>query len=322
MKTVLLVRMDKIGDLCVTLPVDWVFYDANVIWFVSQGVEFVVENSLPKRKFFSFSKTFSWANFKQFVLTVRSLNPDAVVVFHAPAWVSFAVWIARVPLRVGVWSKFWSFLFFNKGVRQKRSQSDRHELAYNLDLIHRGLKILRYTFESIPKLTLKAPSSDILQAYKLKTKSYIVVHPGMAGSALNWSPQKYIELLSQIPKSQTIVVTGTQMDRAWTQPLQEALKNNSIVWLQEKVKVKDLLVILQNAKVVLAPSTGVIHLAAALKTPVIGIYSPRKVETPMRWGPLGENVNVFVPIVSGQIAEDVMNSITVQDVFSELEKHF
>jgi ADP-heptose:LPS heptosyltransferase len=322
MKTVLLVRMDKIGDLCVTLPVDWVFYDANVVWFVSQGTEFVIENSLPKRNFFSFSKSFSWANFKQFVLTVRRLKPDCVVVFHAPAWVSLAVWVSRVPVRVGVWSKFWSFLFFNKGVRQKRSRSDRHELSYNLDLIHKGLKVVRYTFESLPKLTLRSLQSNVLGSYELKSKSYIVVHPGMAGSALNWSPQKYIELISQIPKSQIIVVTGTQMDRPWTLPLQEALKKNSIVWLQEKLKVTELLVLLDHAKVVLAPSTGVIHLAAALNTPVIGIYSPRQVERPTRWGPLGHHVKVFVPNVSGQITEDVMNFIKVQDVYNELEKHF
>ncbi len=331
LKNVLLIRMDKIGDLIVTLPVDQLFLNTNVTWFIANGVDFIPQNSIPPRRFCSFSKQFSWTTFFNFIQKVKELKPDAAVVFHAPAWVGVALWLAGVPKRVGVWSKFLSFFVFNKGVRQRRSISDRHELAYNLDLISRGLGVAGYSFESIPRLTLIAPKVGTLQKFQLSTKQYIVVHPGMAGSAMNWSVEKYIELIEKIPLHKTIVITGTQMDRPWVEPLQKAHGHKkNIIWLNEKINVGELLEVLESASVVLAPSTGVIHIAASLGTPVVGIYSPKRVETPIRWGPLGRsqnrNITVFTPRVaaqlpSGQITHDVMNSITSDDVFSALKKY-
>ncbi len=320
MKTILLIRMDKIGDLIVTLPVDALFPNQKVVWFITQGVDFIPQNSIPERTFFSFSKSFSLQNFKTFVKTIKIIKPDAAVVFHGPAWVGVALWVAGVKVRVGVWSKLTSFLFFNKGVRQKRSISDRHELAYNLDLIEKGLGISGQDIKTLPKLKLQAPNSDILEKLSLK-KPYVVVHPGMAGSALNWPVAKYQSLIESI--SQTVVITGTQMDRPWVLPLYENLKHKSnIVWCHEKLNLNELMTVLKNSSALVAPSTGVIHIAASLGVPVFGIYSPRRVETPTRWGPLGDHVEIFMPDPNdGQNTADVMNSIQVETVYKALQKY-
>jgi len=56
-------------------------------------------------------------------------------------------------------------------------------------------------------------------------------------------------------------------------------------WLVSELTTAELLDVLAQAKSVVAPSTGVLHLAASLGTPALGLYSPRIVEHPRRWAP-------------------------------------
>jgi ADP-heptose:LPS heptosyltransferase len=52
---------------------------------------------------------------------------------------------------------------------------------------------------------------------------------------------------------------------------------------------------IQTAKLFVANSTGPLHMAAAVGTPVIGFYPPVRVMSPKRWGPLTEKKIIFVP---------------------------
>jgi ADP-heptose:LPS heptosyltransferase len=67
---------------------------------------------------------------------------------------------------------------------------------------------------------------------------------------------------------------------------------------------------------VIAPSTGVLHLAASLGTVSVGIYSPRRVEHPRRWGPKGIHTVYLVPQVAetDMISPEIMKQITVAQV--------
>jgi ADP-heptose:LPS heptosyltransferase len=61
-------------------------------------------------------------------------------------------------------------------------------------------------------------------------------------------------------------------------------------------------------------------LAASLGTPAVGIYSPRKVEHPRRWGPRGPRVAyVLPPVQDGEdFSPDVMREIPVEKVYQSL----
>jgi len=93
----------------------------------------------------------------------------------------------------------------------------------------------------------------------------------------------------------TVAVTGTKMDHEFIDKTR-ILQIRGIISL-DTVTGADLLGVLALAKAVVAPSTGVAHLAAALGVPVIGIYSPVQVQSPKRWSPLGDRVQVLVPNV-------------------------
>jgi ADP-heptose:LPS heptosyltransferase len=85
----------------------------------------------------------------------------------------------------------------------------------------------------------------------------------------------------------------------------------------------ELLNLLSQAKSVLAPSTGVLHLAASLEVPVFGIYSPKKQEQAKRWGPKGPSVTIFTPAttIDTQLRADVMEEILPKDVAAAILKN-
>ncbi|MCB9072811.1 MAG: glycosyltransferase family 9 protein [Bdellovibrionaceae bacterium] len=295
MPQALLIRLDKIGDLVLTLPADQqrTLAKYNCHWVIAPGMGFIAEHAVPSRSFTEMDRDFSWKNLKTFWRIVRHIKPEVSISFQAPWWINMVLALSGIPQRIGVLSKWHSFLFLNYGVRQKRSQSTNHELEYNQQLVHLGLQDPQPITYST--LTLRADSSITLPEVP---PDFVVVHPGMAGSARNWSTEKYAALIKKLSPHIAVIVTGTPADRPYTEPLMSTLSTqNNIFWLQEKLNIRQLLLLLSKAQHVVAPSTGVLHLAASLQTPVTGIYSPVRVQRDTRWGPKGIYTKTVTPQV-------------------------
>lgn len=324
-KKVLLIRLDKIGDLICTLCVDQVPFlkDCEVQWAISKGLSFIPENAVPPRQFIELSRE-NWQNSERKLREfIREFKPDIAVSFQAPWWVNHALWAEKVPCRVGVLSQWHSFLFLNKGLRQKRSQSIHHEADYNMDLLRHAFDLTqKYSAETTPVLQLDiSPNPALLEKYSLEIKKYIVVHPGMAGSALNWPIINYIDFIEKAVSDHRVVLTGTPADEIWLKEIKEHFQDEArVLCLQSLLKPTELMTVLKNAKAVVVPSTGVAHIAASLGTPVLGIYSPLRVQNPRRWAPRGSNVHIFVPTVQDidQVNPECMKKITADDLIKHL----
>jgi heptosyltransferase I len=328
---IVLVRMDKIGDLVVSLPVDEhpAIKGMKFIWFITKGMGFIAEQAAPKRPAEEFKRGFSPFEFFRMVAWFKHHQPRTVVLLHCPWWVSMAAWYAEVPERIGRQSQWHSYLFLNLPVRQKRSASDRHESDFNFDLVEWGLNKLglrksTHLLQSKQTYLRMVPPNPFgtLEARSLKTRAYRVVHPGMAGSALNWPQDNYVELIERLAKEGPVLVTGTNADHKYLQTVSKVKDVQNVRWLVGELKVSELLDLLAQAKSVIAPSTGVLHLAAALGTPAIGIYSPRKVEHPRRWGPRGQHVTFLIPPVkdADNFTPDVMKQISVDQVYQAMQR--
>ncbi len=173
------------------------------------------------------------------------------------------------------------------------SQSD--ELPINNSLKSGGVEPingLQLDVHKIPDMQNKW--NKIRQQFQLIEKNYIVVHPGMAGSALNWPIHKWSEWIATLVNDkQRVVITGTQMDKKWLDDLRDRWEHHPrVAWTESKLTFDDLLITLSKAHHVYAPSTGVLHLAIAVGcSNVTGIYSPILAHHPLRWGPIQNKMN-------------------------------
>lgn len=324
-----LIRLDKIGDLISTLPVDQSSYcqDYEVHWVISKGLAFIPKNSVPQRKFLELDKNNKWQSFQKLLGFLNEQNPETIVSFQAPWWVNLAAFLTRTKNRVGVYSQWHSFLFLNKGLRQKRSQATEHEADYNDQLLHYALD--KKKISSAPVLQMTANDfSKLHERFPFISLPFIVVHPGMAGSARNWSTENYMQLIEELTKNYYVTITGTSMDEKWLAPLKaKYISHKKVSLMQDSLNSDELLSLLKNAHAVIAPSTGVLHLAASLGTTAIGIYSPIAVQHPKRWQARGNNVKILLPKLKQSKCPaqfkclnescsdfDCMNTISIEDV--------
>lgn len=300
-KNIVLIRLDKIGDLICSLPVDQVIdgekYD--VTWIVQKGMGQVVDLGSKKRKYFELDKNDPKASAVELAKILKQIQPEVAISFQAPWWVNFELFKARVHIRSGVRSQWHSFLFLNQGLRQKRSLAVQHELQYNLDLVLSTLK-QKASPEFLYFEITKPKGLEVLEKFGLTPNAYVVVHPGMMGSALNWKQSQYIAYIhQQILQKKKIVITGTASDEPYLTEIKKEFAADSHVFiLQSQLNMKELIQILANAEFVVAPSTGVAHLAASVGARVLAIFSPVRVHHPRRWAPRGPHVEIKLPQVT------------------------
>lgn len=296
-KKILFIRLDKIGDLICTLPADQVLEEEkyDVTWIVQKGLGPIVDLGSRKRKYLELDKANPAAAAKKLRELLNVLEPEVAISFQCPWWVNYELYKADIAIRAGVKSQWHSFLFLNHAIRQKRSKAEKHELEYNLDLVYHTLnprqtKMFQY-FE-IPKPV----ETDVLEKFKLAAGKYVVVHPGMMGSALNWPQSEYIKFILQtLAEKKPVVITGTDSDEVYlTEIKKEFLHHPDVTWLQSKLNFRELIQVLSNSEFVLAPSTGVAHLAASVGAHIRGIFSPVKVHHPTRWGLRGPHVDIIM----------------------------
>lgn len=300
-KKILLIRLDKIGDLISTLPVDQVLDPAiyDVTWIVQKGMLEIVKLGEIKRKAVEIdsSKPALAKSILKKVLFINSF--DIVISFQSPWWVNFELFLAGVPKRIGPLSSWHSFLFLTEGLRQKRSDSIKHEFEYNLDLVFSLTGPVANT-NLIFKFQ-KPNSSAILEKYNLNSR-FVVVHPGMAGSALNWPQTKYIGKISELLRDHfTVVITGTESDAKYLDEIAPIVQfKPGVRWLIGKVKMAELVELIYYSEFVIAPSTGVAHIAASLGKKLFTVFSPVQVQRAIRWAPRGfsiEQVSIHSPDV-------------------------
>jgi heptosyltransferase I len=318
---VIFLRLDKIGDLISTLPVDELpalkTKNIQAKWVVAQGLGLFCKAASPPREYLELNLKDPKQSRRDLVQYLKNEKPDAVIVFYAPWWVSLACWQAGVPLRVSRKSQWHSFLFFSKTLRQSRSLAEMHEADYNRELVEFALDLPKESVTPVLKLD-SPPQRQLFEKFEIKPREYFIVHPGMAGSALNWPQSHYSILIEKLINRHPVVITGTAGDDPFLNVLRPQWENHPDVrWLQNKLSLSELLGLIKSAKGVIAPSTGVLHMAASLDVPCVGIYSPVIAHHPRRWGPRGVLAAYVMPKEDVPL-ENCMDTIKVNEVLLKL----
>ncbi|GAA3468980.1 glycosyltransferase family 9 protein [Nonomuraea roseola] len=111
---------------------------------------------------------------------------------------------------------------------------------------------------------------------------YVVVHPGTTAPARAWPPERHREAVEALTaEGFQVVVTGTGGEKALT----AAVAGRHGVDLGGMTNMAELSGVLNEACALVCGNTGPAHLAAAVGTPVVSLFSP--VVPAGRWAPYG-----------------------------------
>jgi ADP-heptose:LPS heptosyltransferase len=149
----------------------------------------------------------------------------------------------------------------------------------------------------------------------------IVLHPGSGGSAEPWPLDKFIKLYEELSSNgYDVVFTGSEEEGVLIN--KDAKKYGiKVRTITGETDLRTLAALLSLATVVVANSTGPLHLAAAVNTNVVGLYPSKKIMSPVRWGPLGCNSRIVQPAAAvcncPSSGCNCMESITIVQVAAE-----
>jgi heptosyltransferase III len=170
--------------------------------------------------------------------------------------------------------------------------SSRHELD-NFRMLVRALGI---AVDGKPRVEV-APD-DIETIRESLREPYVVFHPwasGFKGFLREWPVERYIGLAKGLAwHGYRVVVTGGPGDAEKTAALVRAARQEGveIESMAGRLDLTRTAALLAGSRLVVAVSTGILHLAAALDVPLVALYGPTN---PQRWGPLSSNAIVIVP---------------------------
>jgi heptosyltransferase III len=132
------------------------------------------------------------------------------------------------------------------------------------------------------------------------SQSFVVFHAWASGTGKRlkeWPLEHWKELGMRIAnKISGIVMTGSPRDASDTDSLADSVRkhisNVPVISVAGSYSLAQTACLLRTARAVVSVNTGIMHLAALLGVPTIGLHGPTN---PARWGPYGPQTVSLVP---------------------------
>lgn len=299
-KSIIISRTDKIGDLVLSVPaistVKKMYPNAKLYVLVRKynmevvkGFTFIdgvlAIDDYPKNELYK---------------KLKQIKADIFIALYSDNQVLKLAWKSGAKYRVGPLSKPLSFLVYNYGIKQKRSESIKNEAEYNLDLVkHLDEELFNKQKITIDKLqygrTNHNKALDFLNENHIY--NYILIHPFSGGSTKNFTVDEYIKVIKGINrenKNLQIVVTSSMDDKAQAERIAKECSN---VYVFATSSILELAAVIDKCKVYVGAGTGPSHIAGNLCKMAVCIYPKYKVLSPTRWGLYGndERTTYIIP---------------------------
>ena len=331
-KKILLIRTDRIGDVVLSLPMlpllKKKFPDASITVMVRSYTKELVEKHSNVSEVMLWDETNSLFDY---VKVLKQKHFDLAILPYPRFNLALITFLSGIGIRVGTGYRWYSFLF-NKKIYEHRKDAKRHEVEYNLNLLTAiGIELDGTPqFEFTVTDTAKEKVDDILASDGIdSSKQFIVLHAGSGGSARDWKIEKFAELgdILQTKEGFRVVLTGGKNEEKLISSLEAAMNSKPLNYCG-KFSLQELGALFQRASVFVSNSTGPLHIASMVGTPVVAFYPPIIQCSPMRWGPYTMNKKVFsgdnnqCTLCNGGACQSniCMDQITVEQVVSGIKE--
>ena len=303
-KNILIVRTDRIGDVVLSLPLASIikkhFPETRITFLLREYTRALAENN----PFIDEIMTAKVDNGKLKVgENIQQLKDkyDACIVAYPTYPIALTLFLANIKTRIGTGYRWYSF-FFNKKIYDHRKYGERHELEYNVRLL-KHLGIEENINEEIVSFNLQPDennrqlvSGELKRIGIIKNKRIIIIHPGSGGSAVDL-PFDKVKLLIELMARELdceILITGSAGEKELCASLVVNEKTKNVAG---RFELGELIALIEKSDLLIANSTGPIHIAAALGKYVIGFYPKIAACSPKRWGPYTNKKIIFTPAI-------------------------
>ena len=127
--------------------------------------------------------------------------------------------------------------------------------------------------------------TDLLQQHDLKQGEYLLIHPTSRWMFKGWSRQGFVEVIQQLHSMGHKLVLTSAPDSVELEVVDQIMADigeRPIVNLAGQLNLKDLAVLIDQARCFIGLDSVPMHIAAAMNTPCIALFGPSDEQT---WGP-------------------------------------
>ena len=206
---------------------------------------------------------------------IRRERFDAVIDLRLRSRYAWLYWLARIPVRAAGTDKHYAALLTHN-VRYVFNKPDRHEVEYNY-----GIAAALGLDDSPGDMVLPVSPAEEAQAERLLRDSavglherFVVLNPSFGGSSRLWPAERFADAAQRISEATglRIVLIGGSPPADGADDIL-ALLPPSTIDIRGKTPIPVLAAIIRRSALHLSVDTGTSHLAAAMGTPCVTIFT-------------------------------------------------
>lgn len=169
-------------------------------------------------------------------------------------------------------------LILSKGVFHKENHKNPHQVYYYLDLLEEfGIRTVKPELHLSVSQEAKDAARKELAALGIDLRKPLAIfNPGASyGPAKRWPPSRFADLagLLQEKKNAEIVITGSPGEEELAEAVSSAMAKKPAS-LAGKTSLRQLLGLISQASLFITNDSGPMHIANALKIPVVAVFGP------------------------------------------------
>jgi heptosyltransferase-1 len=324
----LVVRLTALGDILHAVPAVAALRSAHpkakIDWVVERKWAPVLEGSPAIDEVIPFDRSSLWGA-AECVGRLRENRYDCAIDFQGLYKSSILAGLSGAPRRIG-FDRAWAreegaAMFYTERV----TPLGRHVSELNYSLAEQAGASRTATPEYPLRVPAGGAASIRARLHDLGiTGAYMVVGPGASWRAKGWPPDRFGALCRELEAqsgTRVVVIQGPGENEI----VEEVARAAAPVGLATVAPtIEELMGLLAHAEFVVAVDSGPLHLAAALGTPVVGLYGPTD---PARNGPFVPGAVVVWKALPEEISykrrsdySPAMLRISVEDVLVAIRR--
>ncbi|MGE5279619.1 MAG: lipopolysaccharide heptosyltransferase II [Deltaproteobacteria bacterium] len=295
-KRILVSRTDRIGDVLLSTPalqaLRMHYPTSYIAVLVSPYTRLLVEGNPYIDEVICLDKDVRHRGFRLtwgLAQALRRKNFDVAVILHPTLRVHLVCFLAGIRERIGYDRK--GAYLLTRTLPHKKQEGRKHEMEYNFDLLKLlGVReVTRSLYMPIRPEAERYVEERLAAAGVRSADVLVAVNPAASDLSRRWATAKFAALIDRLAvlPGVRVVVIAHETHAAVTQELL-GLVRVSVIDFTGAFGLDHLASLFKRCQLVVSNDSGPVHLAVAVKTPVIAIFGRNQAGlSPRRWGPLG-----------------------------------
>lgn len=296
-KRILVIRLDRLGDVILSTPVLEAlrrrFPHAFIAMMVRPVCREVVQGNPSLNEVILYDKDGKHRSVRRtirFAWRLRRCDFDTALILHPTTRSHWIPWLAGIPVRVGYDRK--SGRLLTHRLPHRKQEGAKHEAVYTLELLA-PFGIVPATpkpFVPIHPAAATRVEEMLLASAVLPSRPLVAIHPSASCISKRWETSRFAQVADRLIQERRVEVclVAGGADASFAAAVANAMRQPALNFAG-RLSVGELAALLKRCRLLISNDSGPVHVAAAVGTPVVDLFGRnQRGLSPLRWGPLGE----------------------------------